>query len=789
MVKVEKNGDNIKIDGIEISIKDYNERRGFYKNDEYAIREEYQKLAKEIFVLEESKQKPDGIGYYTTEEYLKEAEKTKKVNYNLYYEAEKIYKETNHEFYTYKTGGDDDEETIKKSVEHNNEKIKKFLEYFKKILPKLRQVFTQKEETEELGKRAKKIESYRNKVKGEIEAELNKDPKITNEDLEKKEIDDIKKRVLADIESKRNAKKGKRKRDQEEDIPSPEQPDSKKPKLDDGDKSGYEDLKNKTLDQIDKNQLAAGIKVLIRMEGEKEYKDTIDEKMKPSEDELIKKDPDLYKETNLIDNKITDANEVKRVKEKAIKAIGEAAEEIIQKSKKNLTEKIKKDIKTIQEQLKSFKSGANSYLMSFYQKDKPKIDKLEKDLANSVANQTGSPQKTPRDISDSDCGGAGKYIRGNGSYMRFYLDDYVPYKNGNRKFIDFKCTFFSRPVVAHYFEGEYVKIDIERTRYENSGYEFDFLSDVIKAVKEGSSGSTSETAANLGEIGEAIEARQNFIASIEQTGQAVSNILKRLKKEIKVGVSGQDLDKLARQLMAEEKVQSSSLDYKGFTAAICVALNEELTHGIPDERVFKEGDLVSIDVACNYQGYHADAALTTIVGEGNEMKRNLLKVTKNSLYYAIQNIRPNITTTQDIGAMLEKYIRTRGYYPIKEYGGHGIGEKLHQEPFIPNYKTPNKGEIIKEGMFICIEPLVQIGDAETNKEFFSVRGKVIELINRKQFRVECDNGKIIMADVATRFRNEYGRRRAKIVVGERVIVEIVLGDLEKGQIVSFEKKV
>jgi len=201
-------------------------------------------------------------------------------------------------------------------------------------------------------------------------------------------------------------------------------------------------------------------------------------------------------------------------------------------------------------------------------------------------------------------------------------------------------------------------------------------------------------------------------ACIKKAGQVVSNILKRLKQEIKVGVSGQDLDKLARQLMEEQEVRSSSLGYKGFSASICVALNHELTHGIPDERVFKDGDLVSIDVACHYQGYHADAALTTIVGSGDEMKRNLLNVTKNSLYYVIENIQPGVTTTQDIGAMIEKYVRTRGYYPIKEYGGHGIGESLHQEPFIPNYKTPDKGEIIKEGMFICIEPLVQIGDAK-----------------------------------------------------------------------------
>jgi methionyl aminopeptidase len=209
----------------------------------------------------------------------------------------------------------------------------------------------------------------------------------------------------------------------------------------------------------------------------------------------------------------------------------------------------------------------------------------------------------------------------------------------------------------------------------------------------------------------------NKLECIKKAGQAVSNILKKLKGEIKPGVSGKHLDELARQLMKEQKVQSSSLDYKGFPAAICVALNEELTHGIPDERTFKKGDLVSIDVAChikNEEGitYHADAALTIIVGEEDEAKRNLLSVTKNSLYYVIQKIIPNKTTTQDIGAMLEKYIKSRGYYPIKEYGGHGIGQKLHQEPFIPNYKIPNKGEVIKEGMFICIEPLVQIGDDE-----------------------------------------------------------------------------
>ncbi|MCE8164094.1 MAG: type I methionyl aminopeptidase [Candidatus Moeniiplasma glomeromycotorum] len=210
------------------------------------------------------------------------------------------------------------------------------------------------------------------------------------------------------------------------------------------------------------------------------------------------------------------------------------------------------------------------------------------------------------------------------------------------------------------------------------------------------------------------------LACIRKAGVAVAHILKRLKSEIKPGVCGKDLEKLASQLMKEQGVQSSSLNYELnqqiFPSSICVSVNQELTHGIPTAKPFQSGDLVSIDVACHYQGYHADAALTTIAGEGDEQKKNLLMVTKKSLEHVIRNIQPNITTARDIGIMLEKYIRTRHYYPIKEYGGHGIGEALHQPPFIPNSRhysgTP---EVIRPGMFICVEPLVQIGDDETTK--------------------------------------------------------------------------
>ena len=219
---------------------------------------------------------------------------------------------------------------------------------------------------------------------------------------------------------------------------------------------------------------------------------------------------------------------------------------------------------------------------------------------------------------------------------------------------------------------------------------------------------------------------------IKKAGTAVAFILQKLKTEIKPGVSGKDLENLASKLMKEKGVKSSSLNYevngKVFPSSICVSVNHELTHGIPNDKPFQPGDLVSIDVACHYQGYHADAALTTIAGEGDEEKRRLLKVTKDSLEYVIRNIQPNITTTHTIGAMLERYIQNRHYYPIKEYGGHGIGQNLHEAPFIPNsrhYSGPV--EVIRPGMFICVEPLVQIGDnqvrtASNNWTVFSANG-------------------------------------------------------------------
>lgn len=194
--------------------------------------------------------------------------------------------------------------------------------------------------------------------------------------------------------------------------------------------------------------------------------------------------------------------------------------------------------------------------------------------------------------------------------------------------------------------------------------------------------------------------------------KAVALILQTLKSEIRPGICGKELAKKALEIMTEKKVKSSILGYQGFPEAICVSLNNELTHGIPDQRLFVRGDLVSIDVACNYRGFHADAALTTIVAENetDREKRKLLETGWKNLDNVIQNIKPNITTVQDIGGMIEKYAKKAGFFVIKEYGGHGIGQRMHEKPFIPNYCNDDK-TILRENMLICVEPLIQLKDS------------------------------------------------------------------------------
>lgn len=208
--------------------------------------------------------------------------------------------------------------------------------------------------------------------------------------------------------------------------------------------------------------------------------------------------------------------------------------------------------------------------------------------------------------------------------------------------------------------------------------------------------------------------------NIRFSSRIVLSILEEIEKKIEVGMSGRDLEKIALDIMNDKKVKSSSFGYGGFPGHICVSVNSDLTHGVPNSLPFNNGDLVSVDVACNYHGFHADSARTFLVFDKNRFsekdfldKARLIEVTKGCLSNAIELLVPGETTNKQIGFFIQKYVEERGFFPIKEYGGHGIGSLLHLDPFIPNCFIEGIEEfVIKPGMVICIEPLVQVDDNE-----------------------------------------------------------------------------
>jgi len=196
---------------------------------------------------------------------------------------------------------------------------------------------------------------------------------------------------------------------------------------------------------------------------------------------------------------------------------------------------------------------------------------------------------------------------------------------------------------------------------------------------------------------------------MREAGRIVAETHRLLKQAIKPGVTTAELDKLAEEYIRSQGAVPSFKGYNQFPASICASVNDELVHGIPGPRVLNEGDIISIDIGAQYRGYHGDSAWTYPVGEISDEHRRLLEVTERSLMEGLKHVKAGVRL-YTVSHAIQRVIEEAGMSVVREYVGHGIGARLHEEPQIPNYGIPDRGPRLKPGMTLAIEPMVILGE-------------------------------------------------------------------------------
>jgi len=202
------------------------------------------------------------------------------------------------------------------------------------------------------------------------------------------------------------------------------------------------------------------------------------------------------------------------------------------------------------------------------------------------------------------------------------------------------------------------------------------------------------------------------IAKMRRAGRVVAEMLDACEAAARPGVTTADLDKVAREVLKRRGAKSNFLNYHGYPAVICASPNDVIVHGIPGTYRLEEGDLISIDCGAIIEGWHGDAARTIPVGEISEEARKLIRVTEESLWAGIQHVRKGARLS-DIGHAVQTVAEGAGFSVVREYVGHGIGTAMHEAPQVPNYGDPGKGIKLKVGHVLAVEPMVNLGRAET----------------------------------------------------------------------------
>ena len=195
---------------------------------------------------------------------------------------------------------------------------------------------------------------------------------------------------------------------------------------------------------------------------------------------------------------------------------------------------------------------------------------------------------------------------------------------------------------------------------------------------------------------------------LRKAGKILSLIIKQLASSLTAGMTTKDIDAKAVSLIQQYGVKSAFKGYRGFPASACISVNEGVVHGIPNQLNIRNGDIVSIDVGIICDDYYSDSAITVGVGPLNPQVKKLLEVTESALYKGIEQARAG-GHLSDISHAVQSYVEMQGFSVVRDFVGHGIGRQLHEDPEIPNYGAPRQGPVLKEGMVLAIEPMVNMG--------------------------------------------------------------------------------
>jgi methionyl aminopeptidase len=201
------------------------------------------------------------------------------------------------------------------------------------------------------------------------------------------------------------------------------------------------------------------------------------------------------------------------------------------------------------------------------------------------------------------------------------------------------------------------------------------------------------------------------IEVMRQAGRIVAETLEMVEHNLKPGMTTGKLNEMIEEFIRSKDAIPAFLNYQGFPASACISIDEEVVHGIPGDRVIKESEIVSVDVGSIFEGFYGDSARTFAVGEISDEKARLMEVTENSLMAGIDKAR-NGNKLGQISAAVQQVAEKEGYGVVRQLVGHGIGRKMHEEPQVPNYGSPEDGPVLKTGMVIAIEPMINMGTYE-----------------------------------------------------------------------------